>query len=223
MLKVQSSKSIALLSTAYLAPIQWYAKLLLHPAAVIDVCEHYLKQTYRNRCRILMPNGPADLVVPVEAASSHVPVRDLRISEHGAWRHHHWNALRTAYGKSPFFEYYADDLAPFFERRIPFLVDFNEGLRATVCQLLDIETHVSLSTTYIPKQEENDADNNAIPPLIDYRTLISPRTSTTADTTFRPTLYYQVFAPRLGFQPNLSIADLLFNMGPESILMLQDS
>ena len=200
-----------LLSSSYLAPIQWYAKLLAHPDAYVDIHEHYVKQTYRNRCRILMPDGPADLVVPVEAASTHTPICDLRISEHGAWRHHHWNALRTAYGNSPFFEFYADDLAPFYERRIPFLVDFNEGLRAILCQLIDIDTPVHLTTAYV-----SEATN-------DYRTLISPKQPLNADAAFQPAPYYQVFALRLGFQPNLSIVDLLFNMGPESILTLQAS
>lgn len=200
-----------LLSTAYLAPIQWYTKLLTYPEARIDVHEHYVKQTYRNRCRILMPDGPTDLVLPVEAASTHTPICDLRISEHGAWRHHHWNALRTAYGNSPFFEYYADDLAPFYERRIPFLVDFNEGLRATICQLIDIETPIHLTSSYVPVAAN------------DCRALISPKQSLKADDDFRAAPYYQVFAQRLGFQPNLSIVDLLFNMGPESILTLHAS
>jgi len=150
---------------------------------LIDTDEHYVKQTIRNRCTIAMPDGPANLIIPVEAASSHVPIRDIRISEHGQWRHHHWNALRTAYGKSPFFEYYADDFALFYQSRThDFLIDFNAALHEVICGLIDIDQDVA------PQQRRDT--------------------------------YYQVFAQRLGFLPDLSIVDLLFNMGPEAIFYL---
>ena len=182
--------------TTYLGPISWWQALTQAPSVRISTAEHYVKQTTRNRCRILMPDGPQDLVVPVCAAPHHTPVRDIRISDHGQWRHHHWSALRTAYGKSPFFEYYADDFAPFYEQRYEFLIDFNEGLRRLVAELLDVDTPVSLSTTFEPISPLPQPDH-------------------------RP--YYQVFAQRLGFQADLSIADLLFNLGPEGLLYLTNS
>ena len=154
-----------------------------------------------------MPDGPQDLVLPVETASSHIAVRDLRISDHGHWQQHHWNALRTAYGRSPFFEYYADDFAPFYERHLAYLMDFNEQLRALVCRLLDVETSVRLSEQYV------QADTNTN----DLRNAFSPKRQALME--MRP--YYQVFAQQLGFLPDLSIVDLLFNMGPESIFWLQ--
>ena len=185
-----------LLPTTYLGPISWWQALTQAPSVRISTAEHYVKQTTRNRCRILMPDGPQDLVVPVCAAPNHTPVRDIRISDHGQWRHHHWSALRTAYGKSPFYEYYADDFAPFYERRYDFLIDFNEGLRRLVAELLDVDTPVSLATTFEPLSPLPQPD-------------------------VRP--YYQVFAQRLGFQADLSIADLLFNLGPEGLLYLTNS
>ena len=184
------------LPTAYLAPVSYYVALAAADSVVVDQHEHYVKQTWRNRCRIAMPSGPQDLVIPVVASTNHTPIRDIRLSDHGNWRHHHWSALHTAYGKSPFFEYYADDFAPFYlERRFDFLLDFNEALRELVCSLIDIETPVTRSDRYLA------AD---FPPLSE---TISP--------------YYQVFATRLGFLPDLSVADLLFNMGPEAIFVLQ--
>lgn len=182
------------MTSSYLPPISWYHDYctILRDGRepLIDVAEHYVKQTIRNRCTIAMPDGPQHLIIPVEAASCHVPMRDIRISEHGNWRHHHWNALRTAYGKSPFFEYYADDFAPFFAARThDYLIDFNAALHDVVCRLIDI-------TQPVPPQQR----------------CLQP------DGTPQP--YYQVFAPRLGFLPDLSILDLLFNMGPESILYL---
>lgn len=194
------SQPLLRLPSAYLAPVSWYAALANVPSVAIEQHEHYVKQTPRNRARILMPSGVQDLIVPVEAAPNHTPIRDIRISEHGHWRHHHWSALRTAYGKSPFFEYYADDFAPFYEHRYEFLLDFNLQLHATVCQLIDLDVPLSLTAAF-------DADA-----LTDFPDLPIPS---------QP--YYQVFADRLGFQPNLSIIDLLCNLGPESILCLNTS
>ena len=174
------------MTTAYLAPISWYRAFKASAYPEIDTTEHYVKQTIRNRCTIAMPDGPLHLVIPVEAASSHVAIRDIRISEHGNWRHHHWNALRTAYGKSPFFEYYADEFAPFYQSRTyDYLVDFNAALHRLVCELIDIQQTVS------PTQRRSAEET-----------------------------YYQVFVQRLGFLRDLSIADLLFNMGPEAIFYL---
>lgn len=215
------------LSSAYLAPVAWYAALARHERCFLDAGEHYVKQTWRNRCRIAMPDGPADLVIPVESASSHAPMRDLRISDHGQWRHHHWNALRTAYGKSPFFEYYADDFAPFYhERRWPFLVDYCEALRATVCELIDLQPNLQRSDSYIASPA--DAGLPATATLTDLRNAFTPRQGAVAPAQQSPAQwcarpYYQVFSQQTGFLPNLSIVDLLFNLGPESLLYLDGS
>lgn len=201
-----------LLSTTYLGPVEWYAAMQRARRCIIDQHEHYVKQTYRNRCRILMPDGPQDLVVPVEKAdSTRMPIRDLRLSDHGNWQHHHWNALRTAYGKTPFFDYYADDFYPFYHKPFTFLFDFNEQLRQLICQLIDIQPQVELSEHYL---RETDG--------LDLRTAINPRQSASVLPDFKPRPYYQVFTSMQDgtFQPNLSIVDVLFNMGPETILSL---
>ncbi len=205
-------------ATAYLAPVQYYAHLYASSAgAVEDVCEHYRKQTYRNRCYIATPQGPQPLTVPVERGdASHTAVRDIRLSGHGDWRRQHWTALVSAYESSPFFEYYADDFRPVYERSYKYLVDFNDALRAVVLSLLGLDRPVYRSERYITPA--------AIPSgTADLRELVSPKGGTEADTRFRPVPYYQVFSARTGFLPNLSIADLLFNMGQESRLVLRDS
>ena len=125
-----------LLSTTYFGPVQWYQKLNSGDITLIEAHENYCKQTYRNRCVIATANGTQSLTVPVERPTNvdlnRCPVRDIRISDHGRWRQLHWNALQSAYSESPFFEYYADELHPFFESRYDFLFDFNmEGVRAT--------------------------------------------------------------------------------------------
>lgn len=105
------------IATAYLGPIQQYCKMLQYPEVRIETAENYVKQTYRNRCVIAAANGPLSLSIPiVKPDTLKCQTKDIRISDHGNWRHLHWSALVSAYNMSPFFEYYADDLAPFYEK-----------------------------------------------------------------------------------------------------------
>lgn len=202
----------ALLSSTYFGPIQWYQKLHRMPC-IIEQHDHFVKQTYRNRCVIATANGTQTLTVPIERYDgTKCPMRDIRISDHGNWRHLHWNALVSAYGETPFFEFYADDLRPFFEKRHTFLFDLNLDIMHTMCQLLDVRPQVQLSEHYIVLPSENDE-------VIDFREAIRPK-HPLPDADFNPTPYYQVRAQRHGFLPNLSILDLLFNEGPEGIFYL---
>ena len=202
-----------LLSSAYLAPIQYYTKLPQcgSGTAYIEAWDNYSKQTYRNRCVIADANGPLALTIPTEkTAEGKCLMRDIRISDHGNWRHRHWNALEAAYRHTPFFQYYEDDFRPFYERKIPFLYDFNMQLTQLICGLIGLDALLKPTDEY-----QNNPDG-----LADFRSLITPKTSWEEDKEFRPMEYYQVFKEKHGFIPNLSIADLLFNMGPESIIIL---
>ena len=203
----------ALLSTAYLAPVEYYTKLLAYDHILVEQYDHYAKQTYRNRCTIAAPDGPLALSVPtVKPDTPKCFTRDIRISDHGNWRHLHWNALESAYNHTPFFEYYKDDFRPFYEQKYEFLVDFNEALCQLVCSLLDISPRISRTTDYAAAPTNADDFRERIHPKKDFRT---------EDPDFVARPYYQVFQDRLGFLPNLSIVDLLFNMGSESLLVLQ--
>ena len=202
----------SVLSTTYFGPIQWYQKLHRMPC-IIEQHDHFVKQTYRNRCVIATANGTQTLTVPIERYDgTKCPMRDIRISDHGNWRHLHWNALVSAYGETPFFEFYADDLRPFFEKQHTFLFDLNLDIMHTMCQLLDVRPQVTLSEQYIVLPSEDDA-------VVDFREAIRPK-HPLPDADFNPTPYYQVRAQRHGFLPNLSILDLLFNEGPEGIFYL---
>ena len=247
-----------LLSTAYLPPVQYFSKML-DGDVYVEQWESFHKQTYRNRCLIDSPNGPLALTVPVEKPENGSRlIRDLRISDHGNWRHQHWQALTSSYFNSPFFEYYQDDFAPFYEKQYQFLLDFNEALMEKCCELIDIsprihrtETYQKLSAIGLPqpllkeggKERKNSFGKGRGEEKVnfggertekrrertekgrdtDYRDSISPKIPFTFDSTFIPIPYYQVFATRHGFLPNLSIVDLLFNMGPEALLVLQKS
>lgn len=200
----------AYLSSTYLGPVQQYCKMYQYPEVRIEAAENYLKQTYRNRCLIAAANGPLSLSIPiVKPDTLKCLTKDIRISDHGNWRHLHWNAISSAYNSSPFFEYYEDDFAPFYEKKYDFLFDFNEELRQMVCNLLDIHPHVVFTTDF-----ETEVEN-------DFRGISPKRES--GDSTFCPKPYYQVFKDKHGFIPNLSIIDLLFNTGNEGILVLRDS
>ena len=137
-------------------------------------------------------------------------MKDIRISDHGNWRHLHWNALVSAYNMSPFFEYYEEDFAPFYEKKYEFLFDYNEELRQLICRLLDLHPNVIYTEEY-----QSEVPN-------DFREIIRPKHEG-EDPSFSPKPYYQVFQGKHGFLPNMSIVDLLFNMGPEGLLVLRDS
>ena len=182
------------LPCCYLAPVSHYSAYYRADEVQLEVCDHFVKQTLRNRCYIDSPNGPLALTVPVVKEEGKTLMRDIRISDHGNWRHQHWMALESSYRQSPFFEYYADDFAPFYEKKWTFLADYNEHLMALVASLLDISKPVSRTIAY-EANGANEANGDARP-------------------------YYQVFAYRHGFLPDLSIVDLIFNQGPEGVLWL---
>lgn len=190
------SQDTLLLPTAYLPPVSYCSALYRAGGACVEMWEHYVKQSVRNRCTIVGPSGRLPLTIPVvKAAEPDVPICRTRISDHGNWRHLHWNALQSAYGNSPFFEYYEDDFRPFYQPDWEYLTDYNHDLLQMVCGLLDIEPKLTQTETF-----------RAVPP------------TSFPGVELRP--YYQVFMARHGFLADLSVVDLLFNMGPESVLYL---
>lgn len=202
-----------LLSPTYFGPIQWYQKLYRYPQVLIEQHESFQKQTYRNRCLIATAQGIQALTVPVEHSDK------IIISDHGNWRHLHWQAITSAYGDSPFLEYYEDDLRPFFfERRWEYLFDYNWDICQKMCDLIDIHPKLTKTDKFV-KNIHSTEENPSQEPLIDFRDAIRPK-NPVPDAEFYLLPYYQVFQQRHGFLPNLSILDLLLNMGPESIFYL---
>lgn len=198
----------ALLSSVYFGPVQWFQKLNRFETCIIEQYDNFVKQTYRNRCVIATANGIQVLSIPVERFDElKCQMKDVRISDHANWRHVHWHAILSAYGESPFFELYQDEIRPFFERRWKFLLDFNLDITQKICELLDIQPKMSLSLEYL-KNHPND-----------FRETIRPK-HPLPDPDFASKEYYQVYRQKNGFQPNLSILDLLFNEGNESIFYL---
>ena len=195
----------------YLAAVPLYARLYASESIVIDDTAPFVKQTFRNRAVIATENGAQSLTIPVVHDGGRTAMKNIRISEHGNWRHQHWNAIVSAYRKSPFFEYYADDFAHFYEERDGFLMDFNMRLHNVVCELMGLEKEITTDCTQFSSSN-----------ITDIRHIAEPK-AVTDITGYASQKYYQVFAQRNGFIPNLSIIDLLFNMGPEALIVLRDS
>lgn len=196
-----------LLCSAYLPPVSFFTAINSGGDVLIEQYDNYCKQTYRNRCRIATASGIQTLTIPiVKADTPKQLMKDVRISDHGDWRHQHWNALESAYMNSPFFMYYQDDFRPFYEKKYEFLIDFNTELTLRIMELTGIKKELRLTQSYIHKSED----------VIDLRPLAEPGVQEPAN----PQTYWQVFKQKHGFQPNLSAVDLLFNMGPEFPLYL---
>lgn len=201
------------LSSAYLAPVEYYTKLATYDKIYVEQHDHYMKQTYRNRCTIAAPDGELPLSIPtVKPDTPKCPMKDIRISDHGNWRHLHWNAIESAYNSTPFFEYYKDDFRPFYEKKYEFLIDFNEELCRMICELIGLHPNMERTEAYKTDFTSDETD---------FRERIHPKKDFhIEDPEFVAKPYYQVFEQKLGFIPNLSIIDLLFNMGPKSLLLL---
>ena len=204
----------AILSTSYFAPIQYYCKLIQHSNILIEQWENYSKQSYRNRCNIYGANGALALSVPVvKATSKKILTKDVKISYDTNWQKLHFKGIESAYKSSPYYEYYIDDLEKFFTQKWEFLLDYNMDIQNEVFQILDIEPKVELTNDYIEVAETE---------LVDFRDSIHPKTSKAKkDFEFNPEIYTQVFGDKHGFIPNLSILDVIFNLGPEGFDYLE--
>ena len=192
-------------------------------------------------------NGPLSLTIPTNHNTS-LAMKDIRISDHANWRHVHWNALLSAYGESPFFEYYQDDIRPFYEKKYEFLFDFNMEITEKMIELLDIRPKISITNEYIQSEElkvksiESEelkvkseefnglanhkvqssnlkVQSKEVQSIVDFREAIRPK-KPLPDAEFESRRYYQVYEQKFGFQPNMSILDLLFNEGNEAIFYL---
>src|SRR5690606_26446770 len=122
----------------YLPPIEYFNKLTQTQGSIlIERCEHFPKQTYRNRCSIQSPNGKLDLIIPViKGSKNHTVVKDVKISYDFDWQRLHWMSLQTSYRSSAYFEFYEDEIAPFYQRRWEYLFDYNLELFQLLLKLL---------------------------------------------------------------------------------------
>lgn len=197
-----------LLCSAYMPPIHFFTAMASSGEVFIEQYDSYCKQTWRNRCLIASESGPLALTVPVVKPLPGQVMKDVRISDHGEWRRNHRNALESCYMNSPFYLYYMDDLLPFYEKRWEFLIDYNTEITLKLIELTGIRTRVRLTDRY-----------DKVTPHTDLRAMAEP----SAIPSVRVKPYWQVFQSKNGFLEGLSILDLLFNMGPETRLLLESA
>jgi WbqC-like protein family len=195
----------ALFPLFYLPPVEYFAKLNCYkPDVIIEREEHFPKQTYRNRADIYSPDGKLSLVVPViKGSKNHTKVKDVKISYDFNWQRLHWMSLQACYRRSAYFEYYEDDFLRFYEQKFDYLFDYNEQLLQFILKAIKMPLNLGHTESYEP----------TYPDLADFRNAITPK----KESNFVQKPYFQVFEERNGFMKNLSIVDLLFNQGPQSI------
>jgi len=196
---------VMLLSTAYFPPILHYAWLLKNQKVSVEQFETFPKQTFRNRSVILSANGLQSLTVPViKPNGAKTLTRDVKVSYDEPWQQLHWRSIKTAYNSSPFLLYYQDDLDVFFKKKPQFLLDLNEEVIHLINSLMDWEVNIKRTETFVfPKDISLKEDK---------RFLLKPKG---AENLNLPS-YIQVFSDQYPFYENLSILDLIFNLGPEA-------
>ena len=189
----------ALFSIAYLPPLTYIHQCLEADKIIIDQHEHFIKQTYRNRCQIYGPNGIQSLIIPVKHQNlSHSPVKDTRISFDVPWNKIHWKTICSAYRNSPYFEFYEDEFKNTFEKPNEFLFDFNYKLMELIFNIFSIKKTISLSENF---EKETTLS-------VDFRNIFHPKKKLI---NINP--YHQIFSDRFGFINDLSCIDYLFNVG----------
>ena len=190
------------LSSVYAGNLMYYSVLAKYSQVYIDGFENFRKQSYRNRCVISSPNGPLKLIIPIIRISKNI-VKDVKIDNHQNWRKIHWKSLESSYRSSPYFEFYEEEFKPLYlEKKIEYLLDFNQQLNLVLLRCLNLDTEIIFSDSYIEKEGK----------INDFRDIIHPSSKPTE--TVKKIKYSQVFQESQDFIYNLSVYDLLFNQGP---------
>lgn len=196
-----------ILSTSYLPPLEYWFAIIHHSEVYLEIHENYQKQSYRNRCRIMGPNGVQDLNIPIaKSGKLKTPIAEVQVFDDGLWQKNHWKSIETAYNSSPFFLHYADYFEDLFKRRVGSLFDFNKEIIESIFEILELNQKLKVTESFV--KEYRDAT--------DLRELIHPKRSNEFYEQSKDKPYIQVFSERHGFIPNLSILDLIFNLGPEA-------
>lgn len=197
-----------ILPTAYLGSISYYAIMVNSSTCIMDYKEHFVKQSERSRCTIASANGRHMLTVPLLKRGKNVATKDIKISYDDDWRTIHWRTLEASYRSSPFFEFYEDELKPYFTtEKYIYLKDLNEALHTEICSMLGINPKLTYADEYHPQYDD----------ALDYRIKRGGEVNAIDYPALEKKPYIQVFESKLGFLPNLSIFDLLFNQGPRAI------
>lgn len=201
-----------LLSLAIFPPIEYFSLLVYGDEVTIEAHENYNKQSYRNRYYIYGPNGRQALNIPVtKLGKQKIKTSFAGIDNKDKWQLNHWRSIETAYNASPFFLYYRDAIEPLFNKEYNDLWSFGTETINTCLKLLKLPVDYKISSEYCEKDDQ-----------IDFRESIHPKKLNFTNASLaEQASYMQVFEEKHGFIPNLSILDLLFNLGPEALKYLE--
>lgn len=208
---MSSPVDCAVVSTAYCPPVEYFMAAASAGRLLIESQESYIKQTYRNRCRIYACDGILSLTVPVSLPHENRSVGAAVIDYSKPWLQQHRRALESAYGNSAFFEYYRDDIFGILDSRPESLLELNTLMTVRLTELLGLRCSIEKTDTYI---------GNYGAGFWDLRNSLSPKKTVPEYFRNRYKPYYQVFSERFGFIPGLSVLDLLFNEGPNAYTFL---
>ncbi|TCK66703.1 WbqC-like protein [Winogradskyella wandonensis] len=197
-----------LLHPTYFPNIAHFAAMLQKDYFTLEICDNYQKQTFRNRCEIYGANGKLTLTVPVSyTQKQRQQYKDVAIFNNEDWQSQHLKSLDSAYRMSPFYEFYIDDLMPVFQNKFYSLLDLNLKSLELILKCLELDLNYSISNVFtLPKDAKTD-----------YRCLVNAK----KHSDFNFPFYTQVFTQKHGFISNLSILDILFNEGPNTLNYLE--
>jgi len=206
---------MTLIETAYLPSLAWCAAVWNEHRVAIDAAEHYQKGSLRNRCYLPAPNGPHRLSIPLlKGKHQQTPIREVRIAYDQPWQRQHWRSILAVYGNAPFFEHYAEDIRPFFERQWAYLFDLNQALLELIlCEKLGWRGEFEFRDSYVHLGEWHQGP--------DFRGQITG-VAQAWPAWYSPKRYPQVFEERTGFLPNMSVLDLLFCCGKTGVEVLTE-
>ncbi len=196
-----------LLPIFYLPPVSWFSVFLNEENEVdFEQFENFPKQTYRNRASIYGANGKLALIIPIKHTGKR-EIKDIEISFAEDWQKLHWKSIKTAYQSTPYFEYYEDKLKKIYAEQIVSLKEFNLKALGIILDILKTEKKYELTNEYFRNPEAED-----------YREKFSAKSESASE--FEE--YYQSFSDKNGFIKDLSILDLLCNIGPESLTYIKN-
>jgi len=199
---------MTLIHPTYFPNVAHFASIIHSEKLLFEVHDNYQKQTYRNRTNIYGANGKLALTVPIIYSQKNRQLyRDIKIFNDDKWQALHWKSLQSAYRTSPFFEFYEDELSPLFNTKQTFLLEFNFKCLEVIFNCLQLDFNYQITSVFETKPSN----------CLDYRHLVNARKEKKYQ--FKP--YTQVFSNKHGYINNLSILDLLFNEGTNTVPYLQ--
>ena len=211
-MEVPENNKSAVIELQYLPPIPYFVSLIRFDKVFFEIHENFIKQSYRNRCRILTANGIEDLVIPLKKPHHHVPITEIHIDYRQNWPLRHWKALQTAYGKSPWFDHYSGDIKEILFSGKQLLTEFNLNSIVISSGLLGLDMKPDFTERF---------DKGKDGSFEDLRSCIHPKKNTENLGFYMPVKYIQNFGH--GFSPSLSVIDLIFSEGPASLSIIKQS